>query len=43
MTEIGDRFTVNTTIPGIYIAPLPWRYLARNPEAQSIRFMFDNE
>src|SRR2546426_802590 len=33
MTESGDRFTVNTTIPGIYIAPLPWRYLARNPDA----------
>ena len=31
MTESGDRFTVNTTIPGISIAPLPWRYLARNP------------
>ena len=33
MTESGDRFTVTTTIPGIYIAPLPWRYLARNPDA----------
>src|SRR5438105_6230897 len=33
MTEAGDRFTVTTTIPGIYIAPLPWRYLARNPDA----------
>lgn len=33
MTEAGDRFTVNTTIPGIYIAPLPWRYLVRNPDA----------
>ena len=33
MTDAGDRFTVNTTIPGIYIAPLPWRYLARNPDA----------
>ena len=33
MTEAGDRFTVNTTVPGIYIAPLPWRYLARNPDA----------
>lgn len=32
ITEAGDRFTVNTTIPGIYIAPLPWRYLARNPD-----------
>lgn len=33
MTASGDRFTVTTTIPGIYIAPLPWRYLARNPDA----------
>ena len=29
----GDRFVTNTTTPGILIAPLPWRYLARNPEA----------
>src|SRR6266536_1751734 len=35
MTESGDRFTVNTTIPAIDIAPLPWRYLARNPDAAS--------
>ena len=35
MTEAGDRFTENTTIPAIYIAPLPWRYLARNPDAAS--------
>jgi putative membrane-bound dehydrogenase-like protein len=33
MTEAGDRFTVTTTTSGIYIAPLPWRYLARNPNA----------
>jgi putative membrane-bound dehydrogenase-like protein len=33
LTESGDRFTVTTTAPGIYIAPLPWRYLARNPAA----------
>src|SRR5436309_13006334 len=33
MTESGDRFTLNTTIPALYIAPLPWRYLARNPDA----------
>src|SRR5213594_3317998 len=24
MTESGDRLTVNTTIPAIYVAPLPW-------------------
>src|SRR5688572_20842024 len=33
MTEAGDRFTVTTTTPGIYVAPLPWRYLVRNPNA----------
>ena len=33
MTESGDRFTVTTTVPGIFIAPLPWRYLSRNPDA----------
>jgi putative membrane-bound dehydrogenase-like protein len=33
MTEAGDRFVVTTTIPGIFIAPLPWPYLARNPDA----------
>ena len=33
MTETGDRFTVTTTVPGIFTAPLPWRYLARNPDA----------
>jgi len=33
MTTSGDRFTVTTTIPGIFIAPLPWRYLLRNPDA----------
>src|SRR2546422_280133 len=33
MTESGDRFTVTTTIPGIFIAPLRCRYLARNPDA----------
>ena len=33
LTESGDRFTVTTTTPGIFIAPLPWRYLMRNPDA----------
>jgi len=33
MTEAGGRFTVTTTFPGISIAPIPWRYLARNPDA----------
>lgn len=33
MTPSGDRFVVTTTIPGIFIAPLPWPYLVRNPDA----------
>ncbi|MEZ5329594.1 MAG: hypothetical protein R3F19_31495 [Verrucomicrobiales bacterium] len=33
MTEVGDRFTVSTNEPGRYVAPLPWRYLVRNPDA----------
>ena len=33
LTAAGDRFTENTTVPAIYIAPLSWRYLARNPDA----------
>src|SRR5438128_769274 len=33
MTESGGRFTVNTTIPAIYMSPLPWPYLERNPDA----------
>lgn len=35
MTPAGDRFTVTTTVPGIFIAPLPWSYLARNPDAST--------
>lgn len=32
-TEGGDRFVATTTHPGLYVTPLPWRYLARNPDA----------
>jgi putative membrane-bound dehydrogenase-like protein len=32
ITEAGDRFTMSTVEPGRYIAPLPWRYLIRNPD-----------
>ena len=31
--EEGDRFTISTLTPGIQVAPLPWHYLARNPDA----------
>ncbi|MFM8469378.1 MAG: PVC-type heme-binding CxxCH protein [Limisphaerales bacterium] len=30
-TEEGDRFTVTTTT-SFHVAPLPWHYLARNPD-----------
>ncbi|HXG48943.1 MAG TPA: PVC-type heme-binding CxxCH protein [Methylomirabilota bacterium] len=33
MTEAGDRFVATTSVPGVFIAPLPWRYLVRNPDA----------
>jgi len=32
-TADGERFTATTSLPGRYVAPLPWRYLARNPDA----------
>ncbi len=32
MTESGDQFTVTTTT-SFFVAPLPWRYLVRNPDA----------
>jgi putative membrane-bound dehydrogenase-like protein len=32
MVPAGDRFVVNTTAPAIHAAPLPWRYLERNPD-----------
>ena len=33
LSETGDRFTIDTSNPGRYVAPLPWKYLARNPDA----------
>ncbi|MBI4658719.1 MAG: c-type cytochrome [Verrucomicrobia bacterium] len=36
-TESGERFTSTTSVPGLYVTPLPWRYLSRNPEAASPR------
>lgn len=32
-TPDGDHFVITTSIPGIQVAPLPWRYLTRNPDA----------
>lgn len=34
-TDSGERFTATTTHPGLYVTPIPWRYLARNPDAAS--------
>lgn len=34
-TETDDRFVISTGTPGIFVAPIPWRYLARNPNAAS--------
>ena len=31
-TAEGDRITISTGTPGYQVIPLPWRYLARNPE-----------
>jgi putative membrane-bound dehydrogenase-like protein len=31
-TERGERFVIWTYSPGIYVAPIEWRYLARNPD-----------
>ncbi len=28
----GDRLVISTGSPGIQVAPLPWRYLSRNPD-----------
>jgi len=32
-TDGGERFTATTTHPGLYVTPIPWRYLTRNPDA----------
>ena len=37
LTEAGDRFSMSTGEPGRYVAPLPWRYLTRNPDAATPR------
>jgi putative membrane-bound dehydrogenase-like protein len=32
-TDSGERFVCTTTHPGLYVTPIPWRYLTRNPDA----------
>ena len=31
ITESGDRYVMNTNVPAIFAAPIPWHYLTRNP------------
>jgi putative membrane-bound dehydrogenase-like protein len=31
-TADGERFVSTTSTPGLYVTPLPWHYLARNPD-----------
>ncbi|WP_395740067.1 PVC-type heme-binding CxxCH protein [Prosthecobacter sp.] len=31
-TAGGDRFVTTTTTPGLFVTPVEWRYLARNPD-----------
>lgn len=35
LTPSGDRFTMSTGEPGRFVAPLPWTYLSRNPNAKT--------
>lgn len=30
-TQDGERFVISTRSPGIHVAPIAWRYIARNP------------
>ncbi len=32
-TAGGERFVCATTHPGLFVTPIPWRYLMRNPDA----------
>lgn len=32
-TAGGDRFVTDTTHAGMFVTPIPWHYLARNPDA----------
>jgi len=36
-TEDGERFVPTTSNPGLFVTPLPWPYLARNPDAAAPR------
>ena len=36
-----DRYVISTSTPAIYVAPLPWRYLSRNPHVGFSRMTVD--
>lgn len=36
-TAGGERFVTSTTYPGLFVTPIEWRYLARNPDASAPR------
>ncbi len=38
-TSGGDRFVTNTTHPGLFVTPIDWRYLMRNPDAAAPRLV----
>ena len=40
-SNTGDRFVISTGSPAIYEAPLPWRYLKRNPHVGFGRMTVD--
>ncbi|CAN5247083.1 hypothetical protein BH11PLA2_BH11PLA2_22280 [soil metagenome] len=33
MTGLGDRYVISTATPALFVPPIDWRYLARNPFA----------
>lgn len=41
LTTSGHRFTISTGGPGIFVAPIPWRYLERPSAAQLKRTLID--
>ncbi len=40
-SDSDDRYVISTGSPAIYVAPLPWRYLSRNPHVGFGRMTVD--
>ncbi len=40
-SDSDDRYVISTGSPAIYVAPLPWRYLSRNPHVGFGRMTID--